>query len=73
MEAARPGEIRSNQFCLLPNGGQSVAPCAINLSAGHLEKNRTKEKKCLIRPVNDQKERLHLILAFNKLRPLREN
>ena len=48
MEAAR-GEIRSNQFSLLPNGGQSVAPCAINLSSGHVEKTKTKERNFSIR------------------------
>ena len=32
--AAPPEKIRSNQFSLLPNGGQSVAPSAINLTPG---------------------------------------
>ena len=42
-ENVEAGEkIRSNQFPLLPNGGQSVAPSAINLSSRHVEKNKTK-------------------------------
>ena len=60
MEAAR-GEIRSNQFSLLPNGGQSVAPCAINLSSGHVEKKKPKKGTFQSDGVNCQKEMLHLI------------